>query len=177
MKITRVELAGTNLPDSELPRAIAVLFRPSERGYINVDVHNANGRTDQFAFLPDHHPKSNATRFRHACRLADLLDRNEGGAKAILQVVETMMEMAGPAPGGPQPTNAAEQDDKTMIEEAMRNALAPEAVAALAWGARRTITNDQKVQRQLDWLATILENMVGGPIEHQKTCAELGLER
>ena len=78
--------------------------------------------------------------------------------------------------GTPKDTTAA-QADKAMIEEAMQSTLSPEAVAALAWGARRTITNDQKVQRQLDWLATILENMVGGPIEHQKACDELGLER
>jgi len=71
----------------------------------------------------------------------------------------------------------AAQDDRAMIEEAMQNTLTPEAVAAIAWGVRRTITNDQRVQRQLDWLATILENMVGGPIEHQKACDELGLER
>jgi len=174
MRITRVELAGTNLPDSELPRAIAILFRPADRGYINVDVHNANGRTEQFAFPPDYHPKSNATRFRQACRLADGLDGHDGGAKAIVQVVETMIEMAGPHPA-PEPP--AEPDDKEILEETMRNTLSPEAVAALAWGVRRTITNDKRVQRQLDWFATILENMVGGSIEHQKACNELGLER
>ena len=68
-------------------------------------------------------------------------------------------------------------EDKEMVEGTMRNTLTPEAVAAIAWGVRRTITNNQSVQRQLDWLATILENLVGGPIEHQKTCDELGLER
>jgi len=177
MRIVRVELAGTNLPDSAMPRAVAMLMRPSERGYINADVFRANGRTDQFAFPPDYHPKSNATRFRQACRLADHLDGNEDGAKAILQVVETMIEMAGPAPAKPERASADEQDDKAMVEEAMQNVLSPEAVAAVAWGVRRTITNDKRVQRQLDWLATILENMVGGPIEQQKTCDELGLER
>ena len=68
-------------------------------------------------------------------------------------------------------------EDKQMIEQAMRNTLTPEAVAAIAWGARRAITNDKGVQRQLDWFSTILENMIGGPIEHQKTCDDLGLER
>ncbi|HUU97571.1 MAG TPA: hypothetical protein VM487_17690 [Phycisphaerae bacterium] len=76
----------------------------------------------------------------------------------------------------PKDTTAA-QADKEMIERTMQYTLSPEAVAALARGARRTITNDQSVQRQLNWLATILENLVGGPIEQQKTCDELGLER
>ena len=76
----------------------------------------------------------------------------------------------------PKDTTAA-QADKEMIERTTQYTLSPEAVAAIAWGVRRTITNDRGVQRQLDWLATILENLVGGAIEHQKTCDELGLER
>jgi len=177
MRITRIDLAGTNLPDSPMPRAVAVIKRPAERGYIYADVFKANGRSARFTFPPDYNADGNATRCRQACYLADELDGNEHGAKTILQVVETMIEMAGPAPAKPQPANAAEQDDKAMVEEMMQNAFTPEAVAAVAWGVRRTITNDKRVQRQLDWLATILENMVGGPIEHEKVCDELGLER
>jgi len=149
-------------------------MRPSERGHINADVFKANGKTDQFTFPPDDDPRSNEARLRQACRLASDLDGNESGAKAIVQVVETMVEMAGPKPAPEQP---AEPDDREMLEEAMQNVLSPEAVAAIAWGARRAITNDKNAQRQLDWFATVLENMVGGPIEHQKTCDELGLER
>ena len=177
MRITRVDLAGTNLPDSAMPRAVAVIKRPAERGYIYADVFKANGRSDQFTFPPDYNADGNATRCRQACYLADELDGNEHGAKAILQVVETMIEMAGPAPAERQATSDGARDDKAMIENAMQNTLSPEAVAAVAWGVRRTITNDKRVQRQLDWLATILENMVGGSIEHQKTCDELGLGR
>ena len=87
-------------------------------------------------------------------------------------------------------TNPAEHDidelgndDKAELEEAIRNTFSPEAVAAIAHGARAAAgmihESDEglRVIRELQWFAGVLQQMVGGPIERQKTCDELGLER
>jgi len=167
MRITRIEITGTTMPGERTPQAVAELTRQHDGGRVEANVDFQTGFAEKLTFAASDEPAADRQQLEAARDLAMKLDSDEGDAEAILQAV-TMMGLPGWPP--------AEPDDKEMLEETMRNTLSPEAVAAVAWGVRRTITNDRSVQRQLDWIATILENMVGGAVEHQKTCDELGLE-
>ena len=171
MRITRVELAGTPKDDQQLPRAMAQLTRRFERGWVYAEVLLPDGSKKEVGFRPDDNPTAAGQRHEAGRELSTLLEGTDCNAKSYVSIVETIVAMDGPEP------HAEEPDDRQIIEQAMQEAFTPEAVAAIAWGVRRTITNNQRVQRQLDWLATILETMVGGLVEHQKTCDELGLER
>ena len=67
-----------------------------------------------------------------------------------------------------------EHEDKQMIEEAMQNTLTPEAVAAIAYIMRGTVTNDQAVNRQLRWFAETLTELAGGGDEVDRVAEEIG---
>lgn len=72
-------------------------------------------------------------------------------------------------------------DDKTNLEEVMRNTFSSEAVAAIA---NRVLAVDMiyeseeglRVVRELEWFAGVLQQMVGGEEKQQRICDELGLE-
>jgi len=79
--------------------------------------------------------------------------------------------------------NAVAQVDARLIADAMQNALSPEAVAAIAWGARAAagLTNEgelgSSVILQLNWFAGVLENIFGGQADAQKMAEAFGLKQ
>jgi len=168
MRIASIELAGNTKPGSNLPAAFAVLTRPFDQGCVRAEIHQPGGRTRSISFIPGEQPFEGA-RWADASReLAEKLDGDVGGAKAILQLIDTMITMGGPAPEQP-----AEQDDRKMVAEAMQNMLSPEAVAAISYILRCTVTGEQTVNRQIRWIEQTLAEMVGGTNEVDRIAEEI----
>ena len=67
------------------------------------------------------------------------------------------------------------KDDDERLAEALRDALSPEAVAAIAACLRCARTDDASVDRQVEWFRGQLVAMLGGRDEHARLAAGSGL--
>ena len=65
--------------------------------------------------------------------------------------------------------------DEQILFDAIRDNLSPQAVAAVAAFLRAASTNNRAVNRQIQWFATQLIELVGGGDEHNRLCEEVGL--
>ena len=65
--------------------------------------------------------------------------------------------------------------DDEELAEALRDALSPDAVAAIAACLGSARTNDASVNGQVEWFRGQLVAMLGGPEEQARLAAELGL--
>ena len=75
-------------------------------------------------------------------------------------------------------TDAEPADDApagNALADALRDALSPEAVATIACYARDVRTNDPNVNREVDWFADQLAEMLGGWPEQGRLMENLGL--
>ena len=169
MKITRVELAGTPRNDEQLPRAMATI-RKTPGNRIEAEVHSSSGKDYTLSFPTAGSIPNERERWKQAEKAAVLLDGTDADAKTVLQVVETMMAMAAPAPA-----TEATAHDQQDFEDAIRDNLLPETVAAIAHAASGIETLDWDVDRQVDWFAKTLRKMIGS--EYDKMIEDLGLKK
>ena len=65
-------------------------------------------------------------------------------------------------------------DDEGLMQ-ALRDALSPDAVAAIAACLASARTSDPNVDREVEWFRGQLVAMLGGPAEQARLATELGL--
>ena len=66
-----------------------------------------------------------------------------------------------------------ENTDKAELVEVLRNTLSPEAIAGIAYIVHCVTTNDKAANKQIQWFADILAEMVGGWDAQEKMAEEL----
>ena len=65
--------------------------------------------------------------------------------------------------------------DEQIPFDAIRDNFSPQATAAMAAYLAAVATNNEAVNRQINWFATQLIELVGGGDEHNRLCEEVGL--
>ena len=64
---------------------------------------------------------------------------------------------------------------KDVLAAALREYLSPQAVVAIAAFLQPATTKSAEVNRQIQWFAELLTEVVGGGEEHDRLCEEIGL--
>ena len=66
-------------------------------------------------------------------------------------------------------------DPEDMLIDGIQANLSPQTVAAIASFLQTGRTKNDDVNRQIQWFADMLTEMVGGGEEHNRLCEEIGL--